>query len=458
MAYQFGQMHNYGGYTPTMQAALGYGYGPEKITSPMPDQKALLTSRFAADPPKKADTSKSSEEVLASVLSAALGLGIPAVKLLMKTGALDGVLGNLFGGQITGGAGQDALISGSGDDLLDSIPNIPGGSEIVGALTGPSAGGAAAGAGALDVGIGPGSAAFEAASVGAGPELAPALGLDLGGGELVTGGAGEAALEGGGLTDFLGIGGEGGASLLNPGPGGLFSGSLSATSGGIGGALGGLLSAGAYAALPAALFYGLSQIPNSEGFKSEGGGTADLANGYQHGAGKSAEYLSDAFLGDKSWLEGRDPAGLRFNLDSGFHSGDKSATYHSIGGPQYRTVDQAVDSGRQMARGALGLPVEYEPLHGGILGDADFVRMLQNKALPTFDAPGTGLPDDWSLWQDRAAESRSGGEGGAWAPSTIDAYRGALGSDRAREWFDTGLGANHMWAYTVNPYQYLGGA
>lgn len=227
--------------------------------------------------------------------------------------------------------------------------------------------------------------------------------------------------------------------------------------GGAGGALGG--AAAAFG--PAAAFLAWAKLmkainQNTDHPITLGSGYTSLKDGFYGGSGPRvdvAQGLSDQFRGDGSWYEGGDPSRAS-DLDTsyGSMSWKKSIPAYTVGGAPYRTPELAIASGRQINRGEMGLPVEYETLPQGYGGSADPMmhRMLADQSLPVFDAPQP-LPTDWDMWQERAQNSSYSGqsntEAGAWAPEVIQSYVGQQ-TPRGQEWFRTSLTTPQMYAYT----------
>lgn len=257
---------------------------------------------------------------------------------------------------------------------------------------------------------------------------------------------------GSGLEGLFGGGGDAAMSFMDlPAFGG------GEVAGGAGSALGG--AAAAFG--PAAAFLAWAKImkainQNVDGPITLGSGYTSLEDGFYGGQGQRvdvAQGLSDQFRGDGSWYEGGDPSRVE-PLDTAFGSMSwkKNIPAFTVGGAAYRTPDLAVSSGRQIARGMMGLPVEYEalprgfgPIHDPMLSDVQ-----TNQSLPVWDAPQQ-MPTDWDVWQDRAQNSswsgQSNTEANAWAPETIDAYVGQQ-TPRGQDFFRTGLTYNDLYAYT----------
>lgn len=280
-------------------------------------------------------------------------------------------------------------------------------------------------------------------------EISSSLGLDglFGGGaatELATSGAmdslafGGAAplMEGGGVAAGSGLAGGTGAA----------AGSM--------GALGGAASALGYAAPALAVAMLLSKIGDTgDTSVSYGSGWGDLDEGYTALGGPrpgEAAGLWDRYTADHGWYEGGDPSQVeRLPVDVGSMSMRSTMPYFSVGGARYRTPELAISSGRQIARGQMGLPVDYEalPQGYGMASDPMLSRMQGDQSMPVWDAP-QALPSDWDTWQDRAQNSSYSGqsntEAGAWAPETIAAYAGSQ-TPRGRQFFDTGLTVGQMY-------------
>lgn len=248
-----------------------------------------------------------------------------------------------------------------------------------------------------------------------------------------------------------GLFGGGGAALEG---GGVAAGSgLGAGAGGMG-ALGGAATALGYAAPALAVAMLLSKIGDTgDTSVSYGGGWGDLDDGYTPlGGPRPAEAagLWDRYVADHGWYEGGNPSQVeRLPVDVGSMSMRSAMPYFSVGGARYRTPELAISSGRQIARGQMGLPVEYEalPQGYGMAPDPMLSRMQGGQSMPVWDAP-QALPSDWDTWQDRAQNSSYSGqsntEAGAWAPETIAAYAGSQ-TPRGRQFFDTGLTVGQMY-------------
>lgn len=228
---------------------------------------------------------------------------------------------------------------------------------------------------------------------------------------------------------------------------------------GLGSALGGASMAMGYAAPMLAFAKIMSAInQNTDHPIMLGGGLTSLADGFYGGVGPEvarAAALADIYRGDGSWYAGGDPAAADdMNTTFGSMSWKKSIPYWSVGGAPYETPTLAVNSGRQIARQQMGLPVVEEDLPTHVRDQALMSDLLNRRALPVFDG-GTQIDrNEWDTWVDRANNSQYGWDGtgnseayGAWAPETI-AARAALMDPRTREWFDTRLTTGQMYAYT----------
>lgn len=229
---------------------------------------------------------------------------------------------------------------------------------------------------------------------------------------------------------------------------------------GLGSALGGASMAMGYAAPMLAFAKIMSAInQNTDHPITLGGGYTSLEDGFYGGVGPEAgraKSLADLYLGDRSWYEGGDSSKVS-DLDTaiGSMSWKKSIPAFTVGGAAYRTPELAANSGRQIARGQMGLPVTLEDLPdtfrsnpAGLTMLADYMR---NQSLPVWDAPEQ-MPSDWDVWQDRAQNSGYSNQsnteaGSAFAPETIQAYVSGL-TPRAQDWFRTGLTYNDLYAYT----------
>lgn len=255
-------------------------------------------------------------------------------------------------------------------------------------------------------------------------------------------GSGAAALEGGGVAAGSGLSAGAGAASM--------------------GALGGAAMAAGYAAPALAIAQFLKSINQSvDTSVLLGYGEGDDLGEFMPMYGRpdhvaAAGDLYDGFIGDRSWYEGGDPLEVgKMPASVGLMSLKRGTPYYSVGGVPYRNPELAISSGRQIARGMMDLPVEYETLPQGYGAAADptMHRMLADQSLPVFDAPQP-LPTDWDEWQARAQNSQyfSGGGGNteatqAWAPEVIQSYVGQQ-TPRGQEWFRTGLTTNDMYAYT----------
>lgn len=228
--------------------------------------------------------------------------------------------------------------------------------------------------------------------------------------------------------------------------------------GGAQSALGGALTAGAYAT-PALVFALLGRALNQSGDRavSYGAGYGDLENGQflpMIGGPKlqqAADLFSDFAGGD--WYQGGDASLVSDKpIDVGSMSNRSEIPYYSVGGVPYESPELAIASGRQIARGEMGMPVEYEDLPSARgPGYDQLFGMLGDRSLPVYDAP-QNLPDNWDVMQDRAQNSgyfqQSNTEASqAWAPEVIMGMTAGM-APRTRDWFDTGLTTNQMFAHT----------
>ena len=222
--------------------------------------------------------------------------------------------------------------------------------------------------------------------------------------------------------------------------------------GAAGGALGGAMAALGPAGLAYAVAQLLAAIPNSDGSVSYGSGWGDLDDGFTPAAGRTdgASGLYGLWTGDRDWYDGGDPGAVeRLPIDYGSMSRDKSIPYYSIGGAQYRTPDLAVSSGRQIARGEMGLPVDYEPLpnaHDPITGAQQLAGFQGNQSMPVWDAP-MAVPDNWDEMIQRRQQVGGIGEGANPVDAGYDAWRAAL-PERGQGFADAGLTRAQMFVAT----------
>ena len=227
---------------------------------------------------------------------------------------------------------------------------------------------------------------------------------------------------------------------------------------GLGSALGGATTAMGYAAPMLAFAKIMSAInQNTDHPTTLGAGYTSLQDGFYGGQGPrvgEAKGLSDLYRGDGGWYAGGDPSMVE-DLDTAFGSMSwkKNIPAYSVGGAAYRTPELAANSGRQIARGQMGLPVTLEDLpdmFGTNANHALLSQYLGNQSLPVWDAPRQ-MPTDWDTWQDRAQNSSYSGqsntEANAWAPEIIQSYAQSLGP-RGEQWFRTGLSYGDLYAYT----------
>lgn len=224
------------------------------------------------------------------------------------------------------------------------------------------------------------------------------------------------------------------------------------------GALGGAMTAAGYAAPMLAFAKIMAAInQNTDHPITLGSGYTSLEDGFYGGQGPrvgEAKGLADLYRGDGGWYAGGDPSMVE-DLDTAFGSMSwkKNIPAYSVGGAAYRTPDLAANSGRQIARGQMGLPVTLEDLPDMFRGSPDFSLLSQyqgNASLPVWDAPRQ-MPSDWDQWQERAQNSSYSGqsntEANAWAPEIIQSYAQSLGP-RGEEWFRTGLTYGDLYSYT----------
>lgn len=260
------------------------------------------------------------------------------------------------------------------------------------------------------------------------------------------------------IGSSLGLEGLLGAAPVMEG-GGVAAGSGLTAAGGAGmGALGGLMTAGAYAA-PAMIFAMLARALNQSGDRavSYGAGYGDLESGQflpMIGGPKlqqAADLFSDFAGGD--WYQGGDASLVSDKpIDVGSMSNRSEIPYYSVGGVPYESPELAIASGRQIARGEMGMPVEYEDLPSARgPGYDQLYGMLGDRSLPVYDAP-QNLPSNWDTLQDQAQNSpyfqQSNTEASqAFGPGYIEAMTAGW-APRTRDWFDTGLTTNQMFAYT----------
>jgi len=240
-----------------------------------------------------------------------------------------------------------------------------------------------------------------------------------------------------------------------PSLGDLFGGSGAA--GGTGGAASGL-SGAATAFAPTAAFLAWAQLMSALNQNTDhpitlGSGYTSLEDGFTGGSGpKMAEAgaLGGLYVGDRSWYEGGDPS-LVEPMDTavGSMSWKKSLPAYSVGGAPYQTPGLAAGSGRQIARGMMGLPVEYEALGNAYDPQNRDIGMqgqfFANASLPVYDAPAQ-LPTNWDEMIDMRRQFGPG-EGQSMGSPVYDQFYGGL-NDRQREWADADMKTSAMWKYT----------
>jgi hypothetical protein len=227
-------------------------------------------------------------------------------------------------------------------------------------------------------------------------------------------------------------------------------------SSGIGAAAGGAMTAAGYAGPMLAFAKIMSALnQNTDHPITLGSGYTSLEDGFYGGNGPKvgeARGLSDLYRGDGGWYAGGDPS-MVDDLDTSFGSMSwkKHIPAWSVGGAPYRSPELAVNSGRQIARGQMGLPVTLEDLPNSFNPSTDpglLAKYQGNQSLPVWDAP-QAMPTDWDQWQERAQNSSYSGqsntEANAWAPEIIQGFVGGL-APRAQDWFRTGLTTGQMYA------------
>ena len=211
---------------------------------------------------------------------------------------------------------------------------------------------------------------------------------------------------------------------------------------------------GAFAAFgPAGAALAVAKIlsaiaPPDDTAVSYGSGMGDLANGYQHLMGpRSPQYLYDQWKGDGSWYEGGDPSGVQLPIDHGSMSMKREMPYHAIGGVPYQTPELAVNSGRQIARGQMGLDVPYEALPNAYdpQGIAGLVDVMNGRSMQIYDAPGV-LPDQWNAMLARR-NNLGTGEGQSSQDVGLDAFVAGM-DPRQRQFFDAGMTQDQLWKFT----------
>lgn len=219
-----------------------------------------------------------------------------------------------------------------------------------------------------------------------------------------------------------------------------------------GGGLGGAMAAFGPAALAFGVFNLLAALPENDGAVSYGNGYGDLAGGFRPGSGRTdaAGGLYDLWVGDRGWY-GEGDAGTvdPLPIDFGSMSRENSQPYYSVGGALYRTPELAVSSGRQIARGMMGLPVPYERVPNAfdpVNGAQDLARYQGTAAMPVYDAPAP-LPDEWDAMMDRQNRMGGYGEGQTSLDVGLDAWKSGL-DPRQRQFFYAGLNRQGLWGAT----------
>lgn len=220
-----------------------------------------------------------------------------------------------------------------------------------------------------------------------------------------------------------------------------------------GGALGGAMAAMG----PAGIAYAVAQLlaylgQSSDRRVSYGSGMGSLENGFRQGEGRSAQGLYDQFAGDRSWYGDADPSKVAdLPIDFGSMSNKKSLPYYAIGGVPYQTSDLAVSSGRQIAGGQMGLPVNYEPLFNAYDPTSQswsqgLGQMMVDKSLPVYDGP-RNLPGQWDEMLDRRNRMGEHGEAQSSGDVGLEAFMNGL-DPRTRQWFDMGQNTSQLYAFT----------
>ncbi len=257
-----------------------------------------------------------------------------------------------------------------------------------------------------------------------------------------------------GVEGLFGGGGEAAASFMDlPAFGG------GEIAGGAGGALGGAMAAFG----PAAAFLAWAKMmaainQNTDHPITLGSGYTSLEDGFYGGEGPKvgeARGLSDLYRGDGGWYAGGDPSKVDDDMYTGFGSMSwkNNRPFWSVGGARYSTPTLAVNSGREIARQQMGLPVVEESLPTARTSTYDpLYSMMGDRSLPVFDGAQQIEANSWDIWQERAQNSRYFQQANteasqAWAPETIEAHVATM-DPRTREWFDTALTTNNMYAYT----------
>jgi hypothetical protein len=222
------------------------------------------------------------------------------------------------------------------------------------------------------------------------------------------------------------------------------------------GALGGLGMASLYAA-PAMILAALGAMYGDTGdqtLNSQGAGVGNLASGTftpKIGGAKLAEAagLFDDYAGDGSWYQGGDATLVSDKpIDVGSMSIKSDMPYWSVGGAPYESPELAIASGRQISRGEMGMPVEYEPLYNMYdpRGQApEISEMILNRSLPVYDAPAN-LPSNWDSMIDIRNQLGTG-EGQNSSDIRYDAWYAGL-NPRQRQWADMGLNTGQLYKFT----------
>jgi len=221
-------------------------------------------------------------------------------------------------------------------------------------------------------------------------------------------------------------------------------------------ALGGLGMASLYAT-PAMIFALLGSMYGDTGdqtLNSQGAGIGNLASGTftpKIGGPKLEEAagLFGDYAGDGSWYQGGDATLVSDKpIDVGSMSVKSDMPYWSVGGAPYESPGLAIASGRQISRGEMGMPVEYEPLYNMYdpSGQApEISEMILNRSLPVYDAPAN-LPSNWDSMIDIRNQLGTG-EGQNSSDIRYDAWYAGL-NPRQRQWADMGLNTGQLYKFT----------
>lgn len=180
---------------------------------------------------------------------------------------------------------------------------------------------------------------------------------------------------------------------------------------------------------------------------SYGGGIGSLQDGYQ--GLPASQGLYDQWTGDRDWYAGGDPSGVDLVVDRGSMSNKKSIPYYSIGGALYQTPELATNSGRQIARGMMGLPVPYEDLPNAfdpVSGAQQLAPYQRDSSMSVYDAPRE-LPGEWDDMMDRQNRMGGSGEGQTSLDVGLDAFKAGL-DPRQLGFFNAGLNTSQLYRHT----------